>query len=450
MSKKIQLCIIGCANKGKSTLFNLLVGKKVAITHNSPGVTVDCRYQETLINGEPMVIADTPGFDECRQLNKNKIDQINQQIENCILESDLIIHIIDAGTGYNHHDKRWAKYYLKQNKTALIAVNMIDKTNGEINTSTYQFSNSDILPISAKTKQGIHALKSTIHEKISHLYRSNTDQQDQQDQQDRPTTICIVGKPNAGKSTLSNKLTGKKISVVAKEAGTTTDTVSSTFKYKNKTYSLLDTAGLRKKSKIRDEVERFSSNQSIESIMKKNTIIIHMIDATQGVSDQDFRMVSVIERARNKHIIVINKWDKLSSDQKNIYKKNMTKIAKHRSYIPILFMSALENKTFSSLFKTLDRLSRQREIPPMSYLTKIVSQITHEHRPPLIQNKEIKIRVCYPTPNRFMSVTIQGKRITKIPASYKKYIENAMQKALNITGIRLEIVFKEDLNPYQT
>ena len=468
MAPKLYICIIGCTNRGKSTLFNVLCGKKIAITHNSPGVTIDCREQELMIAQIPVSLSDTPGFDQYPKNTAEHINQIIAQIERTIIKADLILHVVDANTGISHFDRKWSNFYLKYQKKAIIVVNMIDKTIDNHWQYALRFTNCLQVGISAKTRQGIHTLITEIitvlekpWQKLTHiadnyvqpqLLNNRSEHTLKKDRLVKTNTknLCIIGRPNAGKSTLCNQLSGTKKSIVSSQAGTTVDTVAhGLFCYKDHVYQILDTAGLRKKNRIQETVESYAANQSITHIKAKNTLIIQMIDATQGISDQDYRVLSTIERTRNQHMLLINKWDLLNTTQKNIYRQHVDSLANNRAYLPVVFMSAEKDYHYKPLLNTLCQLSQQQDMPPMSYLTKCVTKIITIHRPPIVQNKTIKIRVCYPTPNRYASVTIQGKRIRKLPLSYRRYLENKLQKILNIIGIKLEIIFKEDNNPYQ-
>ena len=173
-----------------------------------------------------------------------------------------------------------------------------------------------------------------------------------------------------------------------------------------------------------------------------------MIDGTVGISDQDLKIIETIKLNRKKHVIVVNKWDKLNDEQKKSYKRNIENLTHNNKHIPIIFMSAYYGKNIRQLMSVIDTMNRQNEIPPMSFLTKNVETITKIHPPPLVNGKQVKIRVAYPNHKKTMCIVIQGKRVSKISKSYKNYIKNSLQKTLNIKGIELNIVYKEDENPY--
>ncbi|MEC8882777.1 MAG: ribosome biogenesis GTPase Der [Pseudomonadota bacterium] len=440
-----KVCIIGCTNIGKSSIFNRLIGKKIAITYDREGVTVDCREESASINEYHLTVVDTPGFDECHESSDHTLqDKINETIKIQISESDAIIHIIDASNGHNIHDKIWAERYQKANKKTLIVANKIDISQG-INESCYRIGNSEVVGASAKTGEGIKKIKQWIES----IFKS-TEKTEKSDnlENDQSIQFCIVGKPNSGKSTLINKLCKKNISQTCQDAGTTTDTVKSKCMYRDKIFTIYDTAGMRKKTKVKDTVEQYSTYQTLETIKNVKGTVVHMIDGTIGISDQDLKIIETIKLNRKKHIIVVNKWDKLNNEQKKLYKKNIEHLTHNNRHIPIIFMSAYYGKNLSQLMNMISRMSRQDKIPPMSFLTKNIETITRMHPPPLVNGKQVKIRVAYPNHKKAMCIIIQGKRVSKINKSYKSYIKNSMQKSLNIIGIELDIVYKEDANPY--
>lgn len=446
-----RVCIIGCANLGKSTLFNALTGRKTAITHDTPGVTVDCREQVVQWHGQTVRIIDTPGFDECLLGKSVQMEQINTQIESVIQRADIVLHVIDACIGINHFDKIWSHYCLEAQKAQIIVANKIDIATS-VHPSCYQMSGSIVIAISAKYKEHFKKLKHEINRHLPPVVLEQTS-----DTKELSTTaiahtqleVCLIGKPNAGKSTLINRLCAKTVAVVSPQAGTTTDANAYTFQYKGQTIAIHDTAGLRRKGRVTDTIEKYSIHQCIQTMQKRHTdVAILVIDASEGVSDQDYRILELIEKARKQCVMLINKWDKLSAEQKDLYKKNISKLTNHREHIPVFFISAYQDKHFGKLLNVLTQLPNKRQIPPTSYLTRLVEHLISVHRPPLIQNKEVKIRMAFPNTKRIASMTIQGKRVSKLPKSYKRYLQNQCQERLGIEGISLEIITQDDHNPY--
>tara|TARA_B100001989_G_scaffold252860_1_gene236624 strand:- start:1354 stop:2685 length:1332 start_codon:yes stop_codon:yes gene_type:complete len=443
MSEKYRVSIIGCANIGKSTLFNCIAGQKIAITHDTPGVTIDARKKSISIDNVALELIDTPGFDELRSPGADKTEQVHRIIKQCINTSTCIIHMIDANRGYNDHDRQWSRQYLKLGIPAVTLVNKIDTIDQlSLNHHHFQFCNNHLLFASAKNNHGVGQLREWI---LKYCCEETVFQSEIID----ATGICFIGKPNAGKSTLSNLLIGDHVAVVSDQPGTTTDTIRHYFTYHDRDYFLYDTAGMRKKTKIRSDVERYSVNQSIETIRNKDVTTILVVDASQGVSDQDYRVIELLEKYRKRYMICINKWDKLNQDQKSLYRKYVDKIANNRDYVPIIMISSKDRRSKKTVMDSVSRISQSITLPPMSYLTKLMDVIIEKHRPALVNNKEVRIRVCYPTPGTTASVTIQGKRVSQLQSSYKRYLQNALQKHLKIRGIKLALVVKEDDNPYR-
>lgn len=439
--------IIGCTNIGKSSLFNRLIGKKTAITHDSEGVTVDCRQELMTIEGEVVTLVDTPGFDECARLSIQELQaQINRAIEQQIESATVVLHVLNAQCGHNGHDKLWAQRVHKLGKPCIILANKID-LGPHIADNAYRLSGDEVIPVSAVSGEGLRAVREWIGQVD---FDTESELGGDEDKQGVPDTveISIIGKPNAGKSTLINKLCRRAISQTSEHAGTTTDTVRGGFSYRGVNYDVYDTAGMRRKSRIKETVEQYSHHQSMETIRKTKGLVVHMVDGTQGISDQDLKIIETIKREGKRHILVVNKWDKLTGEQKRLYQKNIDRLLHNNRHIPILFMSAFYDKQQGELKRMIKKIGTQISLPPMSYLTRVVSNITESHQPPLVNGKPVTLRVAYPNSDRSCSITIQGKRVTALSKTYKKYILNTLTKILNIEGIELEVLYKEDNNPY--
>ena len=448
-----KITIVGCTNLGKSSVFNLLLGKKIAITHDREGVTVDCRQEDLSYYGHEVSIIDTPGFDECHESSDSTLqEQINVKILEQIDKSDIILHVIDSRNGHNEQDRKWSRLYKSRKKRAIILANKIDITQ-DISADIYKLNDSEVIGISAKTGQGSKIMRTSLDNLLSMIESKSTgDDSDREkktfDKNDEEYEFCIIGKPNSGKSTLINALTKETTSQISKDAGTTTDTVKSKYTSGKHIFTVYDTAGIRKKAKIIDTVERYSANQTIETIKHSNGVIVHMIDGTVGISDQDLKIIDTIKNMRKRHIIVINKWDKLNSDQKKTYRENIETITRNNRHIPVIFMSAYFDKNHKKLVNIILKAQKKTQLPPMSFLTKTIEGIVSAAPPPMVNGKQVKIRVAYPSKNKEFTITIQGKRVSKLTNSYKRYIKNSLEKSLSQVGLELEVIYKEDKNPY--
>lgn len=444
----IRCCIIGCTNIGKSSLFNKLCKYNHAITYDRTGVTVDIRTESVQINDTRVEVIDTPGFDECHESSDGKLQaQINTRILKAIKNSDIIIHVLRAANGMNNDDQDWHQQIIKLNKPLIVVANRCDEATC-IHESCYQMANDEPISTNAKSGEGITALRDNITTLSAQIEDTKPMESSSVENDEHIHSIAIVGKPNAGKSTLMNKLCGEGTSIVSRDAGTTVDTVKNHWLYRESTYQVLDTAGLRKKAQIKDGVEIEAVGQSLNSITTRGTVILHMIDATIGVSDQDMRITELVRRKRNKQIMIINKWDKLSSELKTTYRKNIANITRNHPYIPVVMLSAKQDRSFKKLMECIRKVCHQKPVLSTAFLTRNVAEISAKHPPPLIHGKAIKIRLCHAQGNDSYRVAIQGKRLKQLPDSYIKYLSNQLTKQLNLTGIDVEIRIKEDDNPY--
>ena len=449
--RQIRCCIVGCTNIGKSSLYNKLTNTRDAMTLDYEGVTVDCRYGDMNLEDCIVKLIDTPGFDECRkESNKELHDRIVRNIQRTIKSSDLIIHVIDAVTGYNSEDKRWQKQYRSLDIPSIIVANKIDQAQ-VAHEQCYQLDNTEIVLTSAKSGHGISELKKEIHSRKESITDNKDICESDKDENisDKNGRVILIGKPNAGKSTLMNRLCGAEISMISAMEGTTTDTVKKEQDLEGINLTLLDTAGLRRKSKTKSQLEEASVVQTLNSIDSKNAIIILVVDAKIGISDQDVRLMELVRRRRRRQILVVNKWDTLTDDEKKHYRQHAKTITRNHNYIPVIMMSAQHDKGMHKVKKVIKRMLHSESLPPTSYLTKIVEKLVSIQPPPLKDGNMIKIRLCYENSAKATAVTIQGKRVSYLTENYIRYLKNGIGRELGITGIDVHITCKDDENPYQ-
>ena len=231
--------------------------------------------------------------------------------------------------------------------------------------------------------------------------------------------------------------------------GTTTDTVRKDWEGEDIHITLLDTAGLRRKSKSKSQLEEASVMQTLNSIESKDAIIILVVDAKIGISDQDVRLMELVRRKRRRQILIVNKWDTLTDEEKKHYRQHAKTITRNHNYIPVIMMSAQHDKGMHKVKKAIKRMLRSESLPPTSYLTKIVEKLVSIQPPPLKDGNMIKIRLCYKNSAKATAVTIQGKRVSCLTENYIRYLKNGIGRELGITGIDVHITCKDDENPYQ-
>ena len=353
-------------------------------------------------------------------------------------------------TGYNIEDKWWQKQYRSLETPRIIVANKIDQAQ-VAHEQCYRLDNTEIVLTSAKSGHGIPELRAQIERHLHEIIKDN--QNDDEHINERITEnvgkVILIGKPNAGKSTLMNRLCGAEVSMISAMEGTTTDTVRKDLEEEDIHITLLDTAGLRRKSKSKSQLEEASVIQTLNSIESKDAIIILVVDAKIGISDQDVRLMELVRRKRRRQILIVNKWDTLTDEEKKHYRQHAKTITRNHNYIPVIMMSAQHDKGMHKVKKAIKRMLRSESLPPTSYLTKIVEKLVSIQPPPLKDGNMIKIRLCYKNSAKATAVTIQGKRVSCLTENYIRYLKNGIGRELGITGIDVHITCKDDENPYQ-
>ena len=435
--KKPLVAIVGAPNVGKSTFFNKLAGKKISIVDDIPGVTRDRIFADTDWNGYKFSIVDTGGLDFSKKDETNL--NIIQQAQLAIDYADVILFFVDGRAGLSAKDKEVADFLQKTRKPKIVVVNKLD--NNEINNiyEFYELGLGEPMPISAEHSKGIGDLLDEVVKNIEMI--------PEEDEYSQHVKIALVGKPNAGKSSIANKLLGYNRMVVSSVAGTTRDATDTPFKYNKKDYVMIDTAGLRRKSKIEpNSIERYSVIRTIDAIQRCDVAVL-IIDASEGLTEQDVKIAGLIDDEGKPSIIAINKWDLVEKDTEtmNDFIKKLDIDLAFMKYYKTIFISCETGQRLGQIMENVDYVyaNANRKIT-MGLFNNVLTNATMTTPPPYRNGRRLKILyghqagVCPP------SFEIKCNDASIVENSYMKYIENSLRKAFDFTGTPIKIYFKNE------
>lgn len=437
MSKPI-VAVVGRPNVGKSTLFNALRGTNLSIVEDTPGVTRDRIYAECEWLGRYFTLVDTGGIEPDSQ--DVILRQMREQAEMAMSTADVIIFVVDVRQGLVDDDFNVATMLRKSKKPVVLAVNKVDSFKKQGN-DVYEFYNlglGDPIGISAEGRQGIGELLDAVIK----LFPENA----ATDEDDDRTRVAIVGRPNVGKSSIINKLLGENRVIVSNIAGTTRDAIDTTVRHNGEEYVFIDTAGLRRKSKIKENIERYSIIRTVAAVDRANIVVI-VIDATEGVSEQDTKIAGIAHERGKGCIIAVNKWDALEEKtDKSIYEFT-DKIRQKFSFMPyaeILFISALTGQRLPKLYDMIDKVrSNQTLRVATGVLNEIMTEATAMKQPP--SDKGVRLKLYYITqvsvePPTFV-IFVNYKELFHF--SYQRYIENRLRDAFGFSGTPVRFIIRE-------
>ena len=436
MSKPV-VAIVGRPNVGKSTLFNVLAGERISIVQDTPGVTRDRIYAEVSWLDYNFTLIDTGGIEP--DSGDIILSQMREQAQIAIDTADVIIFITDVRQGLVDADQKVADMLRRSKKPIILAVNKVDDFKKYM-PDVYEFYNlgiGDPVPVSAASRLGIGDL---LDEVAKHF----TQEMLEEAEDDRPR-IAIVGKPNVGKSSLINKLTGENRVIVSDIAGTTRDAIDTKVEWNGNEYVFIDTAGLRRKNKIKEELERYSIIRTVTAVERADVVVM-MIDATEGVTEQDAKIAGIAHERGKGVIIAVNKWDAIEKNDKTIYKftNKVREILSYMPYAEILFISAKTGQRVPKLFETIDMVLENQTLRIQTgVLNEIMTEAVAMQQPPSDKGKRLKL--FYMTqvsvkPPTFV-IFVNDKELMHF--SYTRYLENKIREAFGFKGTSLKFLIRE-------
>ena len=432
------VAIVGRPNVGKSTLFNRLVGGRQAIVDETPGVTRDRHYGKTDWNGKEFSIIDTGGYIN----NSEDIfeGEIRKQVMLAIEESDLILFLVDVADGITDLDNEVARMLRKvTDKKVFLVVNKVDNTQRYMEANEfYSLGLGNYFAISSINGSGTGDLLDAVVDALPSEIENN-------EGLDELPKIAIVGKPNVGKSSLTNALLDEDRNIVTPIPGTTRDSILTRYNKFGHDFYLIDTAGLRKKGKVTEDLEFFSVLRSIRSIENADVCVL-MLDATEGIESQDLNIFNLITRNRKGVVILVNKWDLVEKDNKTM--KEYTEVIQNRiapfKDVPILFVSA---NTKQRIYNVLDEImhvnQNRRKRIPTSQLNEVMLPIIEAYSPPAIKGKFVKIKFVMQLPTFAPSFAFFCNLPQYVKEPYKRYLENKLREQFDFTGVPIQIFFRQ-------
>ncbi len=432
------IAIVGRPNVGKSTLFNRLVGERKAIVDDISGVTRDRHYGTGYWNGKDFNLIDTGGFvPDSQDVFESAI---RRQVQIAVEESDLVLFIVDVTTGITPLDESMADTLRRSNRDVILVVNKVDNTKRMYDASEfYGLGIERMFTISAMSGSETGELLDAIAEKIPA-------EKEEENEENSIPKIAIVGQPNVGKSSLLNALVGKERNIVTDIAGTTRDSIHTRYNLFQKELLLIDTAGLRKKEKVKENLEFYSTIRAINAVDEADVCVI-MIDAQAGVEGQDLSIFRLAESKRKGIVLVVNKWDLVENKSSNTM-KDFTESILHRiapfTDVPIIFISALEKQRILKVIESALEVHelRQQRIAT-SKLNEFLREAIEKYPPPAVKGKYVKINYVTQLPTRSPTFVFFTNFPKYIREAYRNYIENRMRETFKFTGVPLRLVFRE-------
>ncbi|EGY35183.1 GTP-binding protein EngA [Aggregatibacter actinomycetemcomitans serotype e str. SC1083] len=481
------VALVGRPNVGKSTLFNRLTRTRDALVADFPGLTRDRKYGHAHLAGHDFIVIDTSGIDGTEEGVEEKMAE---QSLLAIEEADIVLFLVDARAGLTSADIGIANYLRqRQNKTTVVVANKVDGIDADSHCAEfYQLGLGDIAQIAASQGRGIVSLmeqvlsplaeqtteeseESAVENTDVSSNETNTTEFDEWDedfdfsneedtalldeelaQEQTPDKknikIAIVGRPNVGKSTLTNRILGEDRVVVYNLPGTTRDSIYIPMERDGQDYTLIDTAGVRKRGKVHLAVEKFSVIKTLQAIQDANVVLL-VIDARENISDQDLSLLGFILNAGRSLVIVVNKWDGLDMEVKDRVKSELDRRLDFIDFARVHFISALHGSGVGNLFDSIkEAYECATQKMTTSMLTRILQIATEEHQPPMISGRRVKLKYAHPGGYNPPIIVIHGNQVDKLPDSYKRYLSNHFRRSLKIIGSPIRLQFQEGNNPF--
>ena len=436
---KPTLVLVGRPNVGKSTLFNRLTKSRDALVADLPGLTRDRHYGHGLVGGKPYLVVDTGGFEPVAK--DGILHEMAKQTLQAIDEADCIIFMVDARQGLTPQDKTIAEGLRKSGRPVFLAVNKAEGMRREVVAAEFhELALGTPLVISSAHGEDVREL-------VDLALAGFPEEEERAEEDDHPR-VAIVGRPNVGKSTLVNRLLGEERVIAFDQPGTTRDSIYIDVERDGRRYTLIDTAGVRKRGKVFEAIEKFSVVKTLQAIENANVVVL-VLDARQDISEQDAHIAGFILEAGRALVVAINKWDGLDEARREVIKRDLARKLQFLEFAKYHYISALQGSGVGGLFKSIDSAfaaAMKKMSTPM--LTRVLIAATEKHQPPKAGPIRPKLRYAHQGGSNPPLVIVHGTAVANVPDSYKRYLESTFRTAFELQGTPLRVQFKQGSNPF--
>ncbi|MCL1078926.1 ribosome biogenesis GTPase Der [Parashewanella spongiae] len=458
------VALVGRPNVGKSTLFNRLTRTRDALVADFPGLTRDRKYGRAFLSGYEFIVVDTGGIDGSEEGIETKMAE---QSLAAIEEADVVLFITDARAGMTSADLALAQHLRSREKTTFVVANKVDGIDGDSACAEFwSLGLGNVYQMAAAQGRGVttmieHSLAPYAEamgierdteldtpEKVLEFTEEEAEEE-QKRLQDLPIKLAIIGKPNVGKSTLTNRVLGEDRVVVYDEPGTTRDSIYIPLSREDREYVIIDTAGVRRRSKVNETVEKFSVIKTLKAVEDANVVLL-VVDAREGISEQDLGLLGFVLNAGRALVIAVNKWDGMSNDDREFVKKELDRRLGFIDFARIHFISALHGTGVGHLYESIEEAydSATRRVST-SMLTRVMQMSQDDHQPPMVNGRRVKLKYAHAGGYNPPIVVVHGNQVNKLPDSYKRYMMNYFRRSLKVVGTPIQLRFHESANPFE-
>lgn len=434
------IVLVGRPNVGKSTLFNRLTKSRDALVADFPGLTRDRHYGRGVVGDQPYLVVDTGGFEPAA--DTGILVEMARQTLQAVDEADVVIFMVDGRQGLSPQDKVIAERLRRSRRPVLLVVNKCEGMNRAVVVAEFhELGLGEPYAISSAHGEGVRDLVSLALEDFP-------PEPEAEEAHERIPKIAIVGRPNVGKSTLVNTLLGEERVIAFDQPGTTRDSIHIDFERHGKKYTLIDTAGIRRRGKVFEAIEKFSVIKTLQAIEDANVVVL-VLDAQDAITEQDGSLAAFVLEAGRALVVAVNKWDGLNEEKREDVKKDIDRKLQFLTYAKFHYVSALKAQGLPPLLKSVDdayaaamaKLSTPK-------LTRVLQTVTEQHQPPISRGIRPKLRYAHQGGQNPPIIVIHGTHLNAVPASYKRYLEKSFRSAFELIGTPLRIQFKQGSNPF--
>lgn len=437
------VALVGRPNVGKSTLFNVLTRTRDAIVADRPGVTRDRHHGISRQFDRPFIVVDTGGLSQFEdELPRLAAEQAQLAID----EADVVVFVLDARDGLVAYDRQIAEALRRTGKPVVLAVNKTDGLDEMVAMAEFsELGFPAMLPLAAAHGRGVNQLAAAICQRLPEEAGAPADAGEEGD---GPIRLAVLGRPNVGKSTLVNRLLGEERVVASDEPGTTRDTIRLSLQRDGRDYLLFDTAGIRRRGRVADAVEKFSVIKTLQALEQAQVALV-LIDAQEGVTDQDTTVLGHVLDAGRALVVAVNKWDDLPRDQRETVQRQLERKLEFVPWAPIVFISALHGSGLRELMQAVNRAHASATWQFNTHdLTEVLGLAFESFQPPQVQGRSAKLRYAHQGGRLPPRIILHGSRLATLPDSYRRYLENFVRKHYRLVGTPVKLEFRAGDNPY--